>query len=186
MPFLFSSETRSKTPLSCGVFLHATVVIRYTESVRNFVARQWRGMALFLISQYPMSDKRSLLIVEDDLPLKVFLAELLDREDRNILSVSTLREAYEVLGSRSVDLILLDLFLPDGSGFKLLGDIQRRNPGLKHFPEAIIITAFGNWESHIQAYKLGAQYFLDKPFKITQVKTLVERALQVDTASENA
>lgn len=133
-----------------------------------------------------MSGKRSLLIVEDDAPLKAFLTELLDREDRSILSVSTLREAYDVLASRPVDLILLDLFLPDGNGFKLLGDIKKRNPELRQFPEAIIITAFGNWESHIQAYKLGAQYFLDKPFKITQVKTLVERALRVDVAAGNA
>lgn len=134
-----------------------------------------------------MSEKRSLLIVEDDAPLKAFLVELLNQEDRSILSVSTLREAYELLTSRHVDLVLLDLFLPDGSGFQLLGDIKRRSPGMMHFPEAIIITAFGNWESHIQAYKLGAQYFLDKPFKITQVKALVERALQTDTAAaENA
>ena len=91
-----------------------------------------------------------------------------------------------MLSGHPVELILLDLFLPDGNGFSLLNDIHGKNPELSQFPVAIVITAYGNWESHIKAYKLGAQYFLDKPFKITQVKALVERALHGESAAENA
>jgi len=121
---------------------------------------------------------KHILIVDDDRFICDFLTSLLSSEDRAVYTAATIAEARELLHKNSIDLILLDLNLPDGSGIKLLSELKHgHNGGTEHHPSAIIMTAFGNWETHMNAYKLGAFYYLDKPFKVSQLRTLVEQAL---------
>ncbi|HET6267029.1 MAG TPA: response regulator [Acidobacteriota bacterium] len=125
-----------------------------------------------------METKRCILIVDDDQELREFLKELLAAEDRDILTAKNLTQTYEILSNEAVDLILLDLYLPDGTGIRLLTDLSTRARVPKKKPGIIVMTAFGSWETHVRAYNLGAHYYLDKPFKVTQVRTLVDQALR--------
>lgn len=122
-------------------------------------------------------ESKTILIVDDDLEVCELLKGLLKSEDRVVHTVTTVAGARETLLRERVDLILLDLYLPDGNGIDLLALLKSSND----VPSTIIMTAFGNWETHVKAHNLGAYYYLDKPFKITQVRLLVEQALREKT-----
>lgn len=124
------------------------------------------------------SNSKTILIVDDDHDICELLRDLLIARDRVVFTVPTLSKAREVLEREKIDLILLDLFLPDGNGIELLTALKASRNGE---PAAIVMTAYGTWETHVKANSLGAYYFLDKPFKITQIKTLVEQALREKT-----
>jgi DNA-binding response OmpR family regulator len=114
---------------------------------------------------------KKILIVDDDSEIRQFLKTIIDSKERIVEAVGTMEEAKTILQHGSVDLLLLDLYLPDGNGIKLLSDLRER-------PKTIIMTAFGGWESHVKAYNLGAFYYLDKPFKVSQLRILVDQALR--------
>lgn len=127
----------------------------------------------------PAQRVKKILIVDDDQTLSQLLLHALSTEDRVLITAPTINSAREILKNEDVDLILLDLYLPDGSGLNLLSDLNKhRDNGDSRHPGAIIMTAFGDWESHVKSYRLGAFYYLDKPFKVMQLRLLVEQALQ--------
>lgn len=120
---------------------------------------------------------RKIMILEDDRPTRDLLAGILQSDSRDVFPASSIEEAKQVLQSNVPDLLLVDIYLPDGSGIKFLSELKEGSHSLRPFPPIIIMTAFGSWETHVRAYRLGAFYYLDKPFKVTQLRTLVERAL---------
>jgi DNA-binding NtrC family response regulator len=122
---------------------------------------------------------KRILIVDDDTSIFPLLQSVLSDESRILLTAPTLTKAREILQTEPVDLLLLDLYLPDGSGINFLSDLKK-NAEIAKQPRAIIMTAFGDWESHVKAYRLGAFYYLDKPFKVTQLRILVEQALSAN------
>ena len=128
---------------------------------------------------------KKILIVDDDQTLSHLLQNALATEDRVFIAAPTLNSAREILRNEQVDLLLLDLYLPDGSGLSLLSDIRKNGNGGSIEPSAIIMTAFGDWESHVKSYKLGAFYYLDKPFKLMQLRLLVEQALSANGNSNS-
>ncbi len=89
----------------------------------------------------------------------------------------TLKDAKATLERRNIDLVLGDIKLPDGSGVDLLGRVKT----LPEHPPVLLMTAFGNTESAVSAMKLGAFYYITKPFKLEEVRLLIERALEGDT-----
>jgi len=85
-------------------------------------------------------------------------------------------EAKELLKASPYDLVFTDLRLPDISGIDLLGIIKNDTPTT----EVIVMTAHGSVSVTIEAIKLGAFYYIEKPFTRQHVTTLVERALQIE------
>jgi len=122
---------------------------------------------------------KRILIVDDDQQVCRLLNTVLRSEDRIIENAGSVSEAREILLRERIHVLLLDLYLPDGNGLELLSQLKQRNGS----PVIIMMTAFGDWESHVKSYNLGAFYFLDKPFHITQVRTLVEHGLKLKVAS---
>jgi DNA-binding response OmpR family regulator len=129
---------------------------------------------------------KKILIVDDDQTLSGLLQNALATEDRVLITAPSINSAREILKNENVDLLLLDLYLPDGSGLNLLADIRKNGNGKSKGPSAIIMTAFGDWESHVKSYKLGAFYYLDKPFKLMQLRLLVETALSTNNGPSHA
>lgn len=125
----------------------------------------------------PHIESKTILIVDDDSEVCELLKGLLVSEHRIVHTAATVAGARDMLLREKVDLILLDLYLPDGNGIDLLARLKS-SPDV---PSAIIMTAFGSWDTHVKAHHLGAYYYLDKPFKITQVRFLVEQALREKT-----
>jgi two-component system, NtrC family, response regulator AtoC len=120
-----------------------------------------------------MSHQASILIVDDDLEMCRLLAEILDKEAYQTTTACSGREALEIIGKQSFDLVISDIKMPDINGIDVLKAVKQTSP------ETIIlmITAFGTIESAISAMKQGAYDYIAKPFRIDEIKIGVKRAL---------
>ena len=112
----------------------------------------------------------TVLIVDDEAAPRAALTQIL-RQDFHILTAENARAALAVLDDHGVDLVTLDLKLPDRSGSDLLHDIKRAHAEI----EVIMVTAHGSLQSAMDCIRHGAAGFLLKPFNATE---LLEISLQ--------
>jgi two-component system, NtrC family, response regulator AtoC len=114
-----------------------------------------------------------LLIVEDDGLLRSVLAERLAREGLEVAAAGTLADARALLDAATPDVALLDLRLPDGEGLSLL-----REPNAVRDTAWVVMTAHATVSLAVEALKLGAKDFLEKPFSLERVVATVKQALE--------
>ena len=120
-----------------------------------------------------MTPQNSILIVDDEAPLRLSLSLILQKDNYRVQSTSSAEEALESLKSHEYDLMFLDLNLPGMSGIDLLVQVHSQVP---HMP-VLILTAHAALESAIQAVRLGARYYLIKPVEPVQILTRVAEIL---------
>lgn len=116
----------------------------------------------------------TVLIVDDEATLLSFLERILADEGYETLVATTLAQAEQQLETRHVDILLLDLALPDGDGLSLLERITRQRANLP----VIVLTAFGAVHSAVQAMKLGAFDYLTKPFDTSELLVNLSKAAE--------
>lgn len=119
-----------------------------------------------------MSQRNSILIVDDDESIRVILAELLAKE-YDIAEAETGEKALELLNRRDFDVVLTDLMMPATDGMELLTIIKKLKPETR----VIMITAFATIESAVEAMKKGASDYISKPFDAYEVKKIIKRTL---------
>jgi len=115
-----------------------------------------------------------LLVVDDEPSMREFLEILLRKQGHEVSSAGDLRAALARAGEGDLDLVITDLRLGQDSGISLLESVKRTSPGT----EVIIVTAFATTENAIQAMKLGAYDYVLKPFKVDELRLVVEKALE--------
>ncbi len=116
----------------------------------------------------------SILIIDDEQTLSLFLAQSLEREGYEVHRAFTVAEGWSSLQRLSVDLLILDLRLPDGFGIEIL---QRMQHQFVEPPSTLIITAHANASSAVQAMRLHAFDYLEKPLRLKEVRLKVKQAL---------
>lgn len=115
-----------------------------------------------------------IIVLDDDREMGAFLVDLLEDEGYVAEACQTGPDALALLEQGSADLLITDLVMEGMKGMEVLRTAKQRDPGLA----VVMITAFGTIESAVEAMRLGAFYYLTKPFKNADLLLLVERALE--------
>ncbi|HON56665.1 MAG TPA: response regulator, partial [bacterium] len=118
-------------------------------------------------------DSKKILIVDDEVLLSEFLEITFTREKYDVLIAHNIKDGYNLFLQFDPQVIIIDLKLPDGSGFDLLKKITERNKDAV----IIVITAFGNIDIAVEAMRLGASDFISKPFSAEQISGAVEKSI---------
>ncbi len=117
----------------------------------------------------------SILVVDDDPAMRALLSDVLQREEAyQVVQAGDGLEALGALRTRRFAVLVLDQNLPGASGLTLLPRIRRLAPQT----HVILITAFGDVASCLEALEQGAVAFLFKPFRMAELTLAISRALQ--------
>lgn len=124
--------------------------------------------------------KPTILIVDDERNTREGLARALRRQYRILLAESAMA-ALEVLKTESPDAVLTDLRMPGMDGMTLVKRILASEPK----PVCILLTAYGNVETAVEAMKCGAYDFLTKPVNLDRLEVLLKRAINTRKLEES-
>ena len=117
---------------------------------------------------------QSILIVDDEAGIRDSLSSILTEEGFAVESVSSGEECLARLAKEHIDLVLLDIWLPQMDGIETLERMRRDG----HFPMVVMISGHGNIETAVRATKLGAFDFVEKPLSLEKTMQSVKRALE--------
>lgn len=116
----------------------------------------------------------NILIVEDENLIRWSLVQKFKHMDYTVTEAIEGRTALELLDRLPIDLVMLDLRLPDMSGLDVLRELRSRG----NDAVVILMTAFSNVESAVEAVKLGAYDYLPKPFQMDHLAATVRKAVE--------
>jgi two-component system, OmpR family, KDP operon response regulator KdpE len=120
-----------------------------------------------------MRTESSVLVVEDEWPLRHLLKVSLSASAYRVLEADSCSEAMQCLSREQPDLLLLDLGLPDGSGLEILRKLRQ-----EHSTPVIVLSVQGAEKTKIEALDLGADDYLTKPFSVDELLARVRAALR--------
>jgi DNA-binding NtrC family response regulator len=121
-----------------------------------------------------------ILVVDDDGEMRALLVDVLQKEGYETAEASDGAQAVLALRTREFDLILIDKNMPGPSGLDLLPGLRRVCPR----SQFIMMTAFGDVPSYMEAVEKGAVEFLFKPFRMEELKAAIAKALQLNAGSQ--
>src|SRR5690242_16930644 len=121
----------------------------------------------------------AILIIDDEPHLPYQLARFLRKHSYEVLIAPDGETGLKMLQSNVIDLVLLDLRLPQTGGLEVLASIQEVDEELP----VVIITAYGDVQSAVAAMKLGAADYLLKGFDLDELLLIVQRALEKSAMS---
>ncbi|TMA09789.1 MAG: response regulator [Deltaproteobacteria bacterium] len=118
-------------------------------------------------------NKANILVVDDERGPRESLMMIL-KPYYNVYTAERGGQAIELVGQVPVDLVTVDLKMPGLPGIKVLEQIKQHDPDI----EAIVITGYGSLDTAVQGIRLGAFDYIDKPFDVNHILSLVKRALE--------
>ena len=124
--------------------------------------------------------KARILVVDDELSMREFLAILLDGEGYLVDQAESAEDALACMDQQRYEMVISDVSMPGLGGIELLSRIKSQSPETA----VLMITAFTTAEQAVEAMKLGAYDYIGKPFKVEEVKVLVRKALEKRSLEE--
>ncbi len=112
------------------------------------------------------------LLVDDDPEFTNVLSQRMEAREVDVDTAASGSEALEKIGGASYDAIILDLSMPGMDGMETLKKLLEENPDL----QVILLTGHGTLEKGVEAIKLGAMDFLEKPAEIHSLMEKIEKA----------
>jgi DNA-binding NtrC family response regulator len=124
---------------------------------------------------------KPILIVDDEKNIRLTLSQALETLGAEIDTAANGEEALTKLKEKEFGLILLDIRMPGMDGMEVLHRVREIRPDIR----VIMITAYGTVESAVEAMKLGAVDFLQKPFDPEEIRELVLRVMDREKLDEH-
>lgn len=112
------------------------------------------------------------LVIDDDLLVRKFLQEALHRKKIDVITAENGQQALEIMQDSAFDMVMTDMRLPDLTGIDILLKAKELNPKAI----VVIVTAFASIENTVEAMKLGAFNYLQKPFTVEAIYALLQKA----------
>ena len=127
------------------------------------------------------------LVIEDEPDIRKTIDYNLSKESFKVTQASSIEEGEKALALNKIDVIILDLMLPDGSGLTLCRDIKSE-PNTKHIP-VIILTAKTEEVDRVVGFELGADDYVTKPFSVRElilrVKAILKRGVSTEKNTDD-
>jgi len=118
----------------------------------------------------------AILIIDDEAGIRSVLAEILEDEKYRVFTAEDGFAGLSVLEREVIDLVILDVWLPNMGGIDVLREIKEKFP----IVEVIMISGHANIDLAVKAVKLGAFDFLEKPLSLDRVMVIVRNALEIE------
>jgi two-component system response regulator (stage 0 sporulation protein F) len=112
---------------------------------------------------------KRILVVDDEENARVALSKILTREGYDVASACNGYEALNYLRGKEVELIITDINMPEMNGMTFLRELNHSHPA----SNVIMITAYGEVESYIEAMNLGAFEYINKPVKFEELNKII-------------
>jgi DNA-binding NtrC family response regulator len=119
----------------------------------------------------------TILVVDDDADIRAVLKDRLDSLNYQVFEAACGREALDLLEKQNVQMVLLDVVMPDMDGLAVLSEIRKRGLDVT----VLMISAYGTIEQAVRAMKHGAYDFIPKPFEADHIALIVAKALERET-----
>lgn len=123
---------------------------------------------------------KTLLLVDDEAPIQRALGPVLSADGWNVISAATAAEALQQSAAHDLDLILLDLGLPDADGKDIIDALRQGEP----LP-VIILSARHQEAEKVAALDAGADDYVDKPFSVDELRARIRAAERRSRAEKN-
>ncbi|HYG77950.1 MAG TPA: sigma-54 dependent transcriptional regulator [Planctomycetota bacterium] len=120
------------------------------------------------------SRRRCVVVLDDELAIQRLLRVILEGEGYDVVTTDDGHKVLELAAQQQLDLIIQDLRMPKMDGLTFLKQLKQKHPDIP----SIVVTAFGTFESAIEAMRLGAYTHLNKPFDTEEMRQTVSRALE--------
>ncbi len=114
----------------------------------------------------------SILVLDDEKAIRVEIIEFLNEEGYTLFEADRPSVAFTMLEEIKIDILILDLQLPEMDGLSVLRRVKEDYPSM----EVIMITGHGDMDAVIQAMRLGAMEFFTKPFRLLDMKVAIQRS----------
>jgi DNA-binding NtrC family response regulator len=118
----------------------------------------------------------SILLADDEEKILKRLGRALRDEGHEVVEVTSVREAQRHLAERSFDLLVVDNLMPGATGLELVRELSQQPVAER--PQIVLMTAHGSTQIVREAFKLGVEDFLEKPFEIDELLALARRAVK--------
>ena len=124
-----------------------------------------------------------ILIIDDEPGIRTVLSDIIKDENHQVFTGGDGFEGLAILKEESIDLVILDVWLPNMGGIDVLKEIKKEYPDI----EVIMISGHANIDIAVKAVKLGAYDFLEKPLSLDKIINLITNALKLEKLKkENA
>ncbi len=118
----------------------------------------------------------TILLVDDEEKILKTLGRALRDEGHDVVTTPHAREASRLLAERPFDLLVIDYLMPEATGLDVIRDLAATSAEGER-PAMIMMTAHGSIESAVEAMKLGARDYLQKPFEVDELLVVARRAI---------
>jgi DNA-binding NtrC family response regulator len=116
-----------------------------------------------------------ILVVDDEADIRNLIQEILSEEGYEVAAAANAAQAREAVAAQAPELVLLDIWMPDSDGISLLREWQQE--GRVNCP-VVILSGHGTVETAVEATRLGAADFVEKPLSLNKLLRTVDKALQ--------